>query len=478
MSRRVVVVDSNSSNRIRLAGEMRQAHFAIDMVTPADALADPARLHEADLVVLGYEDPLAAGPICRALREGGTALHLPIIGAGRFETTGARLAALSSGLTDVFDKRAPIPLLLARIRSLLKLRDGAAELRQMDSLKRALGFAEDTEGPATGRGILVITNPSDDPHPALTEFSARRSWSVQTRAPESVQLLSDFATGPDLIIVDARSGGTDRAASPGSLFRLIADIRAMPETRHAGIIAIIPQGAPDLAIMALDLGASDLVTEDVGPEELAFRAKSLIERKAREDRFRDFVRNGLKAAITDPLTGLHNRRFALPQLGRLMAEMQDRPDGQVAVLLIDVDHFKAVNDRYGHAVGDKVLVGVAGRLRTRLRAGDLLARVGGEEFLVVLPGATARTAEMMAERLRHEIERRPFALDDGIAGNSLAAGTITFGPRKISVTVSVGLALGPEPGETADQLYARADVGLYAAKAAGRNQVGRRNPAA
>nr|WP_290428619.1 GGDEF domain-containing protein [Defluviimonas salinarum] len=159
--------------------------------------------------------------------------------------------------------------------------------------------------------------------------------------------------------------------------------------------------------------------------------------------------------MTDPLTGLNNRRYALPHLARI-AERARAAGRQFAVMVLDLDRFKAINDSRGHAAGDAVLIEVAARLRGNLRAVDLLARIGGEEFLVALPDTTPEAAQATAERLRRVIGDRPVPMPDGAAA--------------IPVTLSIGLALGPGPASVED-LVDLADRALMGSKADGRNIV-------
>ncbi len=160
-----------------------------------------------------------------------------------------------------------------------------------------------------------------------------------------------------------------------------------------------------------------------------------------------------KVAVTDPLTGAYNREFLA---ARLPAELETADAGEraLSVAMVDVDHFKAINDRHGHGVGDEVLCEVARRLRAAIRAGDLLVRYGGEEFLVVLPRASAGQAWEIGERMRSKV----------------AAGPIVVGPRLLPVRISVGIAQY-RGNETAGELVQRADGALYTAKGNGRDRV-------
>ena len=200
------------------------------------------------------------------------------------------------------------------------------------------------------------------------------------------------------------------------------------------------------------------------PEETALRLRLHVARKQRADRLRDAVNTGLRLAIVDPLTGLYNRRFGMAHLERV-AEQACTEGRRFAVMVIDLDRFKQVNDRHGHSAGDKVLVSVAKTLRASLRPSDTLARIGGEEFLVLLPDANPSIARAIAERLCRAVASRAIPLEDG--------------QSPIHVTVSVGLALGPSPSldpgthvaAIARHTFDEADQALYSCKAQGRNQV-------
>ena len=220
---------------------------------------------------------------------------------------------------------------------------------------------------------------------------------------------------------------------------------------------------PSMVIEALDYGAGGVMTLPFHADEAMARLTLLADRRRSMLRTRDQLRHGLQSALTDPLTGLYNRRYALPHLSRVTEEAQ-ASGARFAVMLADIDHFKQVNDRFGHPVGDAVLVETALRLQSLLRPSDMLARVGGEEFLVVLAHTSPASAALLAERLRREINGRPYRL----AGLQ----------RDLPVSISVGLVLGPSGGGglvatdmSAEDLITRADRALYRAKAGGRNKV-------
>jgi two-component system cell cycle response regulator len=262
-----------------------------------------------------------------------------------------------------------------------------------------------------------------------------------------------YALVPDIFVIE-----TDLSDPMGGL-RLMSELRSRSQTRHAAI-CIIKAGASgtDNAI-AYDLGANDLVQADVDPRELGIRLTRLLHRKREADRLRASVRDGLRLAVIDPLTGLYNRRYAVSQLAKI-AQSAGEAGTPFAVMVVDLDRFKSVNDQHGHPAGDAVLVEVARRLATNLRNGDLLARIGGEEFLIALPGTDLSKAGPIAERLCKSIQERPVVLP---------------GLGNIDLTASIGLAIcdagRPMVKEQVTEVIDRADQALLIAKSGGRNQV-------
>ncbi|MFW5660853.1 MAG: diguanylate cyclase, partial [Oceanicaulis sp.] len=193
----------------------------------------------------------------------------------------------------------------------------------------------------------------------------------------------------------------------------------------------------------------------VDPGELAARARTLVRRKSYADSLRDRLEESLEMAVTDPLTGLFNRRYVLSRL-RQGLDALERSGEPVSVALIDIDHFKRINDTFGHQAGDRVLKGFSERLGRELRAVDIAGRYGGEEFLVIFAGAPLCAAMEAAERARAAMARDPFLMAS--SGESMA------------VTLSAGVAEAA-PGDDVEDVLARADAALYEAKASGRNQV-------
>ncbi len=457
MSGHILIVDSVATNRIVLKVKLDAAQYRADACA---SIADAQRAIAAelpDLILVEFSPPTdQARAFCVALRAAPATATVPIVATGHFDTTADRMAALTAGVDDILVKPIADNLLQARIRSLLRARDADSELRLREDTRKALGFAEAGVDFIKGGTITVVSDQAtaDPLNLSLAKASGLR---VAVLGPDAALDRPVAGPVPDVFVI--------RAAMPGvrpdmaRVFRLIADLRSRSETRHAAQLVIAPTATPEVAAMALDLGANDVVSEDASIAEIALRTKVLLRRKANLDRLRDTVQSGLQAAVTDPLTGLYNRRYAMPHLAG-MAERARATGRDFALMVLDIDHFKAINDGFGHAVGDRVLVGVAQRLRDNLRAVDLIARIGGEEFLVAMPDTTIAQARGAAERLCGLIQGAPF-VSGGLA-------------PPVKVTLSIGVAMGDVAGKDATDvmdIMARADAALYAAKSAGRNMV-------
>ncbi|GAB5445261.1 diguanylate cyclase [Gymnodinialimonas sp.] len=455
MAGRILVVDDVATNRIVMKVKLTSACYSVDQAENGAEALKAARDTKPDLILLDVMMPDMSGlDVCRALKADPETADIPIVLITALSDRDAKMDGLEAGADDFLTKPVEEVTLLARVRSLLRASDSVRELRARDDTVAAYGFAEAALGfqgkSRPGRIALVAPGPRG----AVLWKAAiddRIGGDVQI-IPRETALTQVAGTGevPDVFVISV-----DLAQRNEGL-RLLSDLRSRPGTRHSATVMILPEGDSERAAIALDLGANDVLHDPFDAQELAIRISAQLDRKRQSDRMRAGVRAGLEAAITDPLTGLYNRRFALHRMEQIMA----RPGPDPAVMMIDLDFFKEVNDTYGHAAGDAVLQQVAVRLRGQLQANDLLARIGGEEFLVVLSGADARDAKECAERLR-----------SAIGSTSYDLGGDTFPVR---VTASVGLAL---PGSRADSaatpeaLIHKADTALYGAKSHGRDQV-------
>lgn len=467
MQGKILIVDAISTNRIVLKVKLASAFYEVVHAASADEAYSAALKHNPDLIISAMSLPECdAADLCGRLKRTPQTRTIPMMVVGCRPDAETRLKALEAGVQDVMLKPIDDTLLLARVRSLIRAHNSAAEWQMRDDTSRALGFAEETMdfGPA-GHTVLVGSD-AQLAHNWVTMLRPKLRTSLTYSAPETA--LRDLSPDkvPDVFILALDENDT----SNSDVLRLLSAIRATAITRHAGILVMQARPDPGLGAYALDLGADDLMTDGFAPAELTLRVKAMMRRKRIADQLRATVRTGLKAAVSDPLTGLHNRRYAMPHLARV-AEHSAATGRSFAVMVADLDHFKQINDVYGHASGDSVLIETAKRLRDNLRGVDLIARIGGEEFLIVMPATPMTEARAAASRLCRKIGGRGFE----IPGSS----------DLIKVTISIGVTLGglrnaqqPLVQQDANVLLDAADKALYEAKLQGRNQVNMHRPAA
>ena len=455
MSGRILIVDDIATNRIVLKVKLSDARYETMLASNGESCLRLIRERQPDLILLDRSLPDLDGiDLIRRIRADPAMRDIAIVMTLSDHDPRHRLAALRAGADDVMLKPLDDERLMARLRALLRAREGSEELRARDATLGAFGMADAaTVFDRPGLVALVTDRPE-------TAMHLRNSLSphlndrllIQSRDEALGAAAAEPSRMPDVYVIEADLG------SEGGGLRLMSDLRSRGSSRHAAVCIILPEASGADAAMAFDLGANDVIDIAADPCEVALRINLLRHRKRREDRIRATVSDGLRLAVIDPLTGLHNRRYALAQLGRIV-ERARRGGTGFAVMVIDLDRFKSVNDAFGHAAGDAVLSEVAARLSDNLRSGDLLARIGGEEFLVALPETGLPEAARLAERLCRAIEETPIRVGS---------------PQPLSVTVSIGLAAAQSGRAGLDpvaDIVGRADQALLRSKAQGRNQV-------
>lgn len=453
----ILVVDDIATNRVVLKVKLEQAFRQTLQAEDGAGCLRQVRDNRPDLILLDLNLPDMSGiDVLRRLRADPATRSIPVIVVSASTDRDQRLAALAAGAEDFMPKPTVDRVLHARIRNLLRWREDLHE-----DAAPLLGMAEDGDTYAPPGRIALVMGRSED-EAALRLRLGRASHDRIVVLTHRDALDAHTAGAADVFLLDAALGGAE-----GGL-RLLSELRSRTETRHAGICLWLRDGALDAETVAraYDMGADDVLTAAMAETELALRLSGVLRRRREAGQTRQSLRDRARLAVVDPLTGLWNRRYALPQLAAMIRQSQDQ-GGRIAVLLIDLDHFKQVNDARGHAAGDAVLAEIARRLVTML-PDALVARIGGDEFVAALPLACLSAAciayvaesrsrgdvDLLAATLGMAVTQSPILLADGAA---------------LSVTASIGVALSAAD-DSAGTLIDRADRALYEAKAGGRNR--------
>lgn len=448
MTGRILVVDDVATNRIVMKVKLSAACYTVLQADCGQAALRLARAEQPDLILLDVMMPDMSGvSVCEQLKADPETADIPVILVTALSDRDSKLEGLLRGADDFLTKPVDEVTLLARVRSLLRAHETHRELRLREESYAGLGFAEIAPSYEPPGRVALVAPDTATGMAWKRALEPRLSDRLLVMPREQVLQARNSGSAPDVFVIAA-----DLTMHNEGL-RLLSDLRSRPATRHAAALTILPRNESERGAVALDLGAGDILYDPFDPEELALRIQTQLRRKRQSDRLRATVEAGLELAVTDSLTGLHNRRYALKRLDRMLQS----PGRGVAVMMLDLDHFKAVNDSHGHAAGDAVLAAVAKRLRAILRPPDLLARLGGEEFLVALHDTDVATALHCAERLR-----------EAVGGHRILVPGLA---DPIPVTMSVGLTLSTDTGDLAETLIQNADTALYGSKSEGRNLV-------
>ncbi|MBN9038421.1 MAG: PleD family two-component system response regulator [Rhizobiales bacterium] len=452
MTARILVVDDVPANVKLLQARLAAEYF--DVLTAGSGLEalETCENSKVDVVLLDVMMPDMDGfEVCRRLKGDPATSHIPVVMVTALDQASDRIRGLEAGADDFLTKPVNDLQLITRVKSLVRLKMLTDELRLRAATTRNIGIEEML---ARGAG----------------DYSERaRVLVVDERAPSAqriARLLEPFAAvdveaDPQIALFEAAEKPYECVViatgfSDYDPLRLCSQLRSIDRTRFLPIILVAGEEEEELIVRGLDLGVNDYVTRPIDAQELGARLRTQVKRKRYNDHLRASVTQTIEMAVTDPLTGLHNRRYLDSHLETLFdrALARRRP---LSLMITDIDRFKSINDSWGHDGGDQVLKEFAARLRRNVRGIDLACRFGGEEFVVVMPDTDGQIAERVAERIRAEIAGRPFPVGrDG---------------KSIEVTVSVGVAAMLPAHDRVADLLKRADTALYEAKSAGRNRV-------
>ncbi|MBX3531032.1 MAG: PleD family two-component system response regulator [Rhizobiaceae bacterium] len=452
MTARILVVDDIPANVRLLEARLSAEYFNVLTASSGPEALEACMAGRVDVVLLDVMMPGMDGfEVCRRLKSDPATSHIPVVMVTALDQASDRVRGLDAGADDFLTKPVNDLQLVTRVKNLVRLKTLTDELRLRASTTRNIGIEE----------LLARGAGAGDAKPAVLLVDERQSSSERL-----VRMLRDVAevtvtTDPQAALFDAAEKPCDCVVIATGFasfdpLRLCSQLRSLDRTRFVPIMLVAGQEEESLIIRGLDLGVNDYLTRPVDAQELVARLRTQVRRKRYNDHLRASVTKTIEMAVTDGLTGLHNRRYLDSHLQTLFdrALGRQRP---LSVLVTDIDRFKAVNDGFGHDGGDDVLREFADRLRKNVRGMDLACRYGGEEFVVVMPDTDFEIAARVGERIRAEIAGRPFPIGrDG---------------KAIDVTVSIGVASMLKGRDSVADLIKRADVALYEAKSGGRNRV-------
>jgi two-component system cell cycle response regulator len=417
----------------------------------AEALAICERA-ECDIVLLDVMMPDMDGfEVCRRIKSNPATQHLPVVMVTALDQASDRVKGLEAGADDFLTKPVSDIALLARVRSLVRLKMMTDELRMRAVTSREIGI----ENPArdavadTGKGatILLVDDRKASYERLAPALASEHTVDVEPDPAEAIFRVAE--SNYDLVIISLGLENHDA-------LRLCSQTRSIERTRNVPILCVAEAEDNQRLVRGLEIGVNDYLIRPIDKNEMLARVRTQVRKKRFAERLRDNMQASIEMAVTDGLTGLHNRRYMESHVTTLVEQAAARGK-PLTVLVLDIDYFKSVNDTYGHDAGDDVLREFSTRLKKSIRGIDLACRYGGEEFVVVMPDTDMAVAAMVAERVRRGIATEPFPIEQN--------------KKYLEVTISIGIASLTRTTDSAADILKRADQALYRAKRDGRNRV-------
>ncbi len=451
MTARVLVVDDILANVKLLEARLSAEYFEILTAYSGREALDILSRERVDVVLLDVMMPGMDGfEVCRRIKQTPDLAHLPVIMVTALDQPSDKVQGLEAGADDFLTKPVDDIALITRVKNLARLKVLADELMSRASTTKEMGIGANgipdwAQTNVQGR-ILLVEDHARTAQRIVDGLGKAHTVTVE-RDPQAA-LLRMGDQPYDLMIVSLSLQHADG-------LRLCSQVRSLDRSRHMPIIIMVEPGDDARLLRGLDMGVNDYVLRPIDRNELLARIKTQIKRKRHADLLRAKLDQSMEMAITDALTGLHNRRYMESHLSTLVNQAI-QSGGSLSVLVADIDFFKSVNDTYGHDAGDVVLREFAARFRRNTRGIDLACRLGGEEFVIIMPDTDLNRAMQVGERLRACIAADTFQVNSD---------------TMLRVTASVGIATLESREDTPESLFKRADNALYAAKREGRNRV-------
>jgi two-component system, cell cycle response regulator len=450
MTARVLVVDDIVANVRLLEAKLSAEYFeVVSAMNGLDALEAIQRT-KPDIILLDVMMPGMDGfEVCRRIKGNPATQHIPVIMVTALDQAEDRVKGLESGADDFLTKPVNDISLFCRIKSLVRLKMLTDELRLRPGNGQIGFITRENNEIADKRGRVLLVDPrTGSADRIVAGLKTSHDVTVESVVEGTAEKIAASIAGFELIIISFDSDNFDG-------LRLCSQLRSLEASRHIPILIVVDPNEQQRLVKALDFGVNDYLLRPLDKQELMARVNTQVRRWRYTEQLRASVKASIELAVTDALTGFYNRRYLETHLRQLIDHAINRGK-TLSLIVLDLDHFKQVNDNHGHDSGDMVLRQFADRVRTATRNVDIACRTGGEEFVLMLPGTDINQAHNIAERIRRSVEMKPFRVSGG---------------AEIRVTVSAGVTTLLDHEESMERMMKRADESLYLAKNAGRNKV-------
>ena len=453
MSARVLVVDDILPNVKLLEAKLSCEYYEVLTATSGQEALEKVKNENPDIVLLDVMMPGMDGfEVCSRIKSDPDRAHIPVVMVTALTDTEDKVRGLEVGADDFLSKPINDTALMARVRSLVRLKMALDEWRVRENAAMQFGVVSEKTNvmaePVEGARILVVEDKEFEKNKIVETLAKDHNIAMAVdNGMRGMELATTYDFDVLMISLDLKNEDG---------LRLCSHLKSNERTRAVPIVMIGEDEDIGRIAHGLEIGAHDYIIRPLERNELLARVRTQIRRKRFQERLRSTYEISLSMALTDSLTGLYNRRYFEVHMEKLL-QKNEQSKKTMAVIMLDIDHFKSVNDTYGHNVGDEVLKVFAERLKNSLRSFDLVARLGGEEFVAILPDVSPEWACIVAERLRRSICDTPIRCS--VEGGALP------------ITTSAGGTLITHGAHSIEEILGRADKCLYQAKHEGRNCV-------
>ena len=448
MSATILVVDDLEQNVKLLEAKLMNEYYMVLSANSGQEALDILAHNKIDIILLDVMMPGMDGfETCRRIKQNPHTRHIPVVMVTALTDVEDRIKGLEAGADEFLKKPINDTALFARIKSLARMKNVIEELKLRNKINKEFGETlENIEDSFASSKIIVLDDDIVQAKNIKTSIQPLiPSVKIITNAQD---LLANSETEEaDLIIISCQLMDDP--------LRISVQLGSHPKFRHAVLMLLAQEEDMPMVIRSMDLGINDYFLYPVEQSELHARLKTQLKRKIYQDQLRHELEERVNLSTKDSLTGVFNRRYFDVHIKQMIDKVQNS-DQQLSLLLLDMDHFKTINDTYGHQAGDEVLKSLGNLLKDSFNITDLIARYGGEEFIVLLGDADLKLSTDIADKACQKIANFSFAIPNQTA--------------PLRVTVSIGVAEYIQ-GESIESFISRADQALYTAKKHGRNCV-------
>lgn len=451
MTANVLVVDDLETNIKLLEAKLLSEYYTVFTANTGARGLELLKTHKIDVVLLDVMMPGMDGfETCRRIKADPETTHIPVVMVTALSDVEDRIKGLEAGADEFLTKPIDDTPLFARVKSLSRMKNMIDELKLRNKTNAELGASIIDIKDNFNESKILLINDDVIQIKNLNKIMSKLSPQIKiiTKFSE-IDLIGDYV--PDVVVVSCQFEESDP-------LRICVMLKARENFNHTILMLLAEDENLPMVIRGMELGVNDYFIYPVEENELLARLRTQLRRKQYQDDLRSELEESVNLSIKDGLTGVFNRRYFDIHINQMMKKATES-NRSLCLMMFDIDHFKMVNDTYGHQAGDEVLRGFTNTLKNSFRVTDLIARYGGEEFAVLLCDTPIDEAILVAERVRASVEALEFKLPSRI--------------ESLKKTTSIGLT-EYKAGETVNEFIERADSALYEAKETGRNKIVRK----